>query len=1732
MATETTRHQFETTGPQTVVNAWKAIGDAARANLRSLADEARRVPPHLKAINAVAGEVRASAAAMTSQLGLAGAALAGVAASGGTLGAVALALGAVAGATALGTKQAVAYAAALKDQADQAQVGVERLQVLRLQYAQIGVSQEQATGALIKFATNLGKARDGEGELVAALKDTDRALLEQLRHARTMEDAYDLLTDKIARTASGQDQARLAVAAFGREGAKLVPVLREGTDGLTAVGDAAREAGAIIDKDLIDAADRVDDRMAVLALTAKAQLGTALLGLVPVAEKVIVGFSGILTKLGGLIQQSSYLRSLATDANVLRAEGEAVAAGTDLERAQAALRIAEDRAARAPSEAATAAVEQATKRYEEATERFANAVRARQRAVEASAKIPEPPPPPKPLEPNEPRGGGGGNAALRERERLLKAIADANAKATVAELDATREIEAARDEALAAYQRQVQGQQGAGLRAAAFAVQLERETQAKILAVKEAALRAEADAAVAEFAKQAASQQDAAALVAERRAAEERVLGQKLVDLRADATEKITAAERRAFEEQQREADRAGRVLVEPFLEAARAIQSEMANTLVGVFDGTVNDAGDAADAILGIFKRLAAELASIAIGRLLIGPTLTSLGLGTFATQAGLAPASGGATFTQSLGALASIFGGNTQPISALLTTGQVGATAYTRSQSGTSTGALDVLGYVGTLNQAANQLGYGVSFTGPQGVGAYFNGQPILTLGSLFGGAGAALPSAVGAGTVLLPSGAVTTAGTVAGLGTAGLPTASTFLAGQGVLQAGYALNAAGQVVPLAAAEAGAASATSGAASTTAAVSSAAWVLAALAGAYLYGTSTYEFQNADVDTRRGHLAPRGSISFASPGYEELSYLTERGGIGATLLKVIDPAIFHLVEMFAGFFGADPFNLEPNADDFARLFADSLEQQFNRIARTRDAFQFEAGYLRDPYSGLGPRARESLGRIRNDSTITFLADVIARGQARGAQRAPGVGGLRDLPRDDLRGIGFDQLLNGLARLDARGRDAAEVVANLLEKMVGFNQALRLTNRAFLENSSTVLRAGESLEVFIARAGDVVSAYGRFTPPGVVGADAARRVIEGQGYLSRGRYLYEAGLVSRERAETSGETILDPQLLGRRRVARRLRGRGKRRRERRAAVDTAQAAGLEGLRLVRDQLAALSDPARAVVARFGDIQASLDQINTLGIKNLDQLPDFVRQTQEAIAAWGDALLGLVEQVREADRAVEQHALTYGEEVDGLRRATDTHTRYNDVLDAAEERLYTLQATGASVTAQLQAYDRVLALTRAQYQAQLTDLQEGYALRTEERQERLDTIGPLGQLADGLTQQVRGLQIAVRGETPAIQLAALTREIRGERRAIRDETDPLERAEAVARLQQLVQQQLDLAAGLYGAGSPTLQGLQRQALGFLRPLEREAARNDEEARQLAREQREDEKQLAKDLRAVQREAAEAIETYAAGITPLLEQQADQFRTALEGLLGDKLPEGVDLETILADPIAAQTLIGNLQLSELEKLNAGVQDLVDLAQGRNNDPTVNQPGRNLAIRAGVGPDGGVVAAYGREGGELGDAQLTGALEPNVWTQIEDNLWLLYDATRQVIEPWLGRNPPGDAGGRGQAGRAGRVVPVYPQAEGGDYVVDRPTLFLAGEAGRERATFTPLRRAEPAAPTVQVTIAPGAIVIQMPPGATPQQARLLGRAAYDEFSARLLEEADHGVLASKFSALRRVA
>jgi len=88
-------------------------------------------------------------------------------------------------------------------------------------------------------------------------------------------------------------------------------------------------------------------------------------------------------------------------------------------------------------------------------------------------------------------------------------------------------------------------------------------------------------------------------------------VNEKLLKSEADALEHIDATNK-AREEQINAAEEYAEAMRRPIENALESIQDTISDTFVGVFDGSVKDAGDAADAIKKIFIRMAAEIATL----------------------------------------------------------------------------------------------------------------------------------------------------------------------------------------------------------------------------------------------------------------------------------------------------------------------------------------------------------------------------------------------------------------------------------------------------------------------------------------------------------------------------------------------------------------------------------------------------------------------------------------------------------------------------------------------------------------------------------------------------------------------------------------------------------------------------------------------------------------------------------------------------------------------------------------------------------------------------------------------------------------------------------------------------------------------------------------------------------------------------------------------------------------
>jgi len=154
----------------------------------------------------------------------------------------------------------------LQQNSDLLGINVENLQ--ELAYAAkvaAGVSRDELVGALESVSDVMDKARHGdvmasEGllRLAQAGVGTEK-MLELLRNkGTTSEQVMMALSESFKNLKDPLAAARLATEAFGGAGAKLLPFLRKGPEGIAALRKEGRALGVIIPKNTIDQAAEMD----------------------------------------------------------------------------------------------------------------------------------------------------------------------------------------------------------------------------------------------------------------------------------------------------------------------------------------------------------------------------------------------------------------------------------------------------------------------------------------------------------------------------------------------------------------------------------------------------------------------------------------------------------------------------------------------------------------------------------------------------------------------------------------------------------------------------------------------------------------------------------------------------------------------------------------------------------------------------------------------------------------------------------------------------------------------------------------------------------------------------------------------------------------------------------------------------------------------------------------------------------------------------------------------------------------------------------------------------------------------------------------------------------------------------------------------------------------------------------------------------------------------------------
>lgn len=214
--------------------------------------------------------------------------------------------GAIAGiASGLSVGAFVSYVKGIADAGDElnklsqrAGMSAEELSKLQFAAGMSGVSNEDLAGSLDKLNKAIGTSDPAFARLGISLKSTDG-------QSRNTGAVLGDLAEKFRAMEDGPQKTALAIDVFGKSGAKLIPFLNAGKDGLAAFGAEAERLGIVMSGDLAAKSEALNDnidRLGKVFDAIKINVGSGLIPLLSAAIEEILGVGGAAETVGGKVR--------------------------------------------------------------------------------------------------------------------------------------------------------------------------------------------------------------------------------------------------------------------------------------------------------------------------------------------------------------------------------------------------------------------------------------------------------------------------------------------------------------------------------------------------------------------------------------------------------------------------------------------------------------------------------------------------------------------------------------------------------------------------------------------------------------------------------------------------------------------------------------------------------------------------------------------------------------------------------------------------------------------------------------------------------------------------------------------------------------------------------------------------------------------------------------------------------------------------------------------------------------------------------------------------------------------------------------------------------------------------------------------------------------------------------------------------------------------------------------
>ena len=175
--------------------------------------------------------------------------------------------------------------------ADRIGITTDALQELRTVAESAGVAQGALDSSIEKLGKGLAEAAMGIGTAQYALDALGLSAGDLM--ALGLDGALAKIADEINKVPDPMQKTALATQLFGRSGAPMLNLLREGADGMAKMRKEARELGIVISEDLIRSAEAAQTELDLMSRVINANLSSALINLAPLIVSTSQGIAGL-----------------------------------------------------------------------------------------------------------------------------------------------------------------------------------------------------------------------------------------------------------------------------------------------------------------------------------------------------------------------------------------------------------------------------------------------------------------------------------------------------------------------------------------------------------------------------------------------------------------------------------------------------------------------------------------------------------------------------------------------------------------------------------------------------------------------------------------------------------------------------------------------------------------------------------------------------------------------------------------------------------------------------------------------------------------------------------------------------------------------------------------------------------------------------------------------------------------------------------------------------------------------------------------------------------------------------------------------------------------------------------------------------------------------------------------------------------------------------------------------